>query len=89
LKHLSTDEEKSTERPRVVASEIGETEEGKAIRVEKKGEVLRTMEGNRYFVEKESRDPYMMVVPIRVNLYMRYGLKKVEPPTKKRKNGRD
>jgi len=47
LKHLSTDEEKSTERPKVVASEIGKACKSEKIWFELGKKVIKTCNGMR------------------------------------------
>lgn len=92
MKHLSTDQEKSTERPKVVASEIGKTcqfsnELGLSL-----GERTSNPNGRKRVVgESQERIPPVQtdVLVFLVHSYTKCGWKRVEPPTKERKNLRD
>jgi hypothetical protein len=91
LKHLSTDSEKSTERPKVVASEIGKTCQSEGAGFESRKEEAHPNGRERVVGESQERIPPVQTDDLQflVNSYMTCGWKKVEPPTKERKNLRD
>jgi len=92
LKHLSTDQEKSTEKPKVVASEIGKVCEcRKAFGLNRAKRETDPDGRERVVGESQERIPPVQTDDLQflVNSYMTCGWKKVEPPTKELKNLRD